>query len=74
MANKKISQLTPKGTPIASTDLVEIAEDDGAGGYVTKSVSGLQPTLVSGTVSRPTHMRLPETIISYLSKFYEMKN
>ena len=49
MANKKISQLTAKGTPIAPTDLVEIAEDDGAGGYVTKSVSGLQPTLVSGT-------------------------
>jgi len=49
MANKKISQLTAKGTPIAPTDLVEIAEDDGAGGYVTKSVSGLQATLVSGT-------------------------
>ena len=49
MANKKISQLTAKGTPIAPTDLVEIAEDDGAGGYVSKSVSGLQPTLVSGT-------------------------
>jgi hypothetical protein len=49
MANKKISQLPPKGSPIAATDLVEIAEDNGAGGYVTKSVSGLQPTLVSGT-------------------------
>jgi hypothetical protein len=49
MANKKISQLPPKGAPIAATDLVEIAEDNGAGGYVTKSVSGLQPTLVSGT-------------------------
>ena len=49
MANKKISQLPAKGTPIAPTDLVEIAEDDGAGGYVTKSVSGLQPILVSGT-------------------------
>ena len=49
MANKKISQLTPKGTPIAPTDLVEISESDGGGGYVTKSVSGLQPTLVSGT-------------------------
>jgi hypothetical protein len=49
MANKKISQLTAKGSPIAPTDLVEIAEDNGAGGYVTKSVSGLQPTLVSGT-------------------------
>jgi hypothetical protein len=49
MANKKISQLTAKGTPIAATDLVEISESDGVGGYVTKSVSGLQPTLVSGT-------------------------
>lgn len=49
MADIKISQLTPKGAPIAATDLVEIAEDDGAGGYVAKSVSGLQPTLVSGT-------------------------
>jgi hypothetical protein len=55
MANKKISQLTAKGTALAATDLVEISESDGAGGYVTKSVtganvvSGLQPTLVSGT-------------------------
>ena len=55
MANKKISQLTAKGSALAATDLVEIAEDDGFGGYVTKSVtganvvSGLQPTLVSGT-------------------------
>ena len=55
MANKKISQLTAKGTALAATDLVEIAEDDGAGGYVTKSVtganvvSGLQATLVSAT-------------------------
>ena len=49
MANKKISQLTAKGSPIAATDLVEISESDGAGGYVSKSVSGLQPTLVSGT-------------------------
>jgi len=55
MANKKISQLTAKGAALAATDLIEIAEDNGAGGYVTKSVtganikSGLQATLVSGT-------------------------
>ena len=55
MANKKISQLTAKGSALAATDLVEISESDGAGGYVTKSVtganvkSGLQATLVSGT-------------------------
>lgn len=55
MANKKISQLTAKGSALAATDLVEISESDGAGGYVTKSVtganvvSGLQATLVSAT-------------------------
>lgn len=40
MADKKITQLTAKGSALAATDLVEIAEDDGAGGYVTKSVTG----------------------------------
>jgi len=55
MADIKISQLTAKGTALAATDLVEISESDGAGGYVTKSVTGAnildskQPTLVSGT-------------------------
>jgi hypothetical protein len=55
MANKKISELTAKGTAIAATDLVEISESNGAGGYVTKSVTGAnilsskQDTLVSGT-------------------------
>jgi hypothetical protein len=55
MANKKISQLTAKGSALAATDLVEISEDTGGGNYATKSVtganikSGLQATLVSGT-------------------------
>ena len=40
MANKKISQLTAKGSALAATDLIEISESDGAGGYVTKSVTG----------------------------------
>ena len=40
MADKKISQLTAKGTALAATDLIEISESDGAGGYVTKSVTG----------------------------------
>ena len=55
MADLKISQLTAKGTAITSTDLIEISESDGAGGYVTKSVTGAniigskQDTLISGT-------------------------
>ena len=55
MPDLKISQLTAKGTAIASTDLIEISESDGAGGYITKSVTGAniigskQDTLISGT-------------------------
>ena len=55
MADLKISQLTAKGTAIANTDLVEISQSDGAGGYITKSVTGAniigskQDTLISGT-------------------------
>jgi hypothetical protein len=55
MADKKISELTAKGSAIASTDLLEISESNGAGGYVTKSVTGenilssKQDTLVSGS-------------------------
>jgi hypothetical protein len=54
MANKKISQLTPKGSALAGTDLVEVSVFNGVT-YDTKSltganvVSGLQPTLFSGT-------------------------
>ncbi len=40
MADIKISQLTAKGSAIANTDLLEISQSDGAGGYVTKSVTG----------------------------------
>ena len=55
MADKKISQLTAKAAGLAATDLIEISESDGAGGYVSKSVTGTnvlgtkQDTLVSGT-------------------------
>ena len=54
MPNKKISQLTPKGSALAGTDLLEVSVFNGAT-YDTKSltganvVSGLQPTLFSGT-------------------------
>ena len=54
MPNKKISQLTPKGSALAGTDLLEVSVFNGVT-YDTKSltganvVSGLQPTLFSGT-------------------------
>lgn len=40
MADKKISALTSKGSNLEGTDILAIAEDDGAGGYTSKGVSG----------------------------------
>ena len=54
MPNQKISQLTPKGSALVATDLLEVSVYNGTT-YDTRSVtganvvSGLQPTLVSGT-------------------------
>ena len=41
MADLKISQLTAKGTAIASTDLIEISESDGAGGSCSRQDGSL---------------------------------
>jgi hypothetical protein len=51
MANIKISQLTPKGANLASTDLLEISESAGGGTYVTKSVTGAQIVAAGGGVT-----------------------
>lgn len=40
MAEKKISQLTAKGTALATTDLLVVSESAGGGSYITKSVTG----------------------------------
>ena len=54
MPNQKISNLTPKGSALVATDLLEVSVYNGTT-YDTRSVtganvvSGLQPTLVSGT-------------------------
>tara|TARA_R110002074_G_scaffold240506_2_gene412224 strand:+ start:249 stop:704 length:456 start_codon:yes stop_codon:yes gene_type:complete len=39
---KKISDLTAKSADLESSDLFAIAEDDGAGGYVTKKITGTE--------------------------------
>ncbi len=40
MADKKISALTAKSDNLEATDIFAIAEDDGAGGYVSKGITG----------------------------------
>ena len=42
MANVKISQLTAKGSNIAKTDRIAIAQDDGGGTFSSKYVTGEQ--------------------------------
>tara|TARA_R110001632_G_C11173029_1_gene399903 strand:+ start:196 stop:639 length:444 start_codon:yes stop_codon:yes gene_type:complete len=42
MAEIRISQLTAKSSNLASTDEFAIAEDDGAGGFVSKKINGAQ--------------------------------
>lgn len=51
MANIKISELTPKGANLASTDLLEISESAGGGTYVTKSITGAQIIGAAGTAT-----------------------
>jgi hypothetical protein len=47
MAEIKISDLTAKGANLDTTDLLIISEDDGAGGYVSKYITGAEITAVS---------------------------
>ncbi len=42
MAEIRISQLTAKASNLAGTDEFAIAEDDGAGGYVSKKITGAE--------------------------------
>jgi hypothetical protein len=51
MANIKISELTPKGSNLASTDLLEISQSAGGGTYVTKSITGAQIIAAAGGVT-----------------------
>ena len=54
MAEIRISQLTAKASNLANTDEFAIAEDDGAGGYVSKKITGAElkdSTLNSVTVT-----------------------
>ena len=60
MADIRISQLTAKGAKISDTDEFAIAEDDGAGGYVSKKITGEEITnalslIVTNTTTAATY-------------------
>lgn len=48
MAEIKISDLTAKSANLANTDLFVIAESDGAGGFVTKKITGAEISAIAG--------------------------
>jgi hypothetical protein len=77
MADLKISQLTAKGTTIAATDLLEISESDGAGGYVTKSVTGANITTGVASLTATTPVVATGTttpVISLASSYGDTQN
>ena len=77
MADLKISQLTAKGTAIAATDLLEISESDGAGGYVTKSVTGANITTGVASLTATTPVVATGTttpVISLASNYGDTLN
>jgi hypothetical protein len=54
MANKKISDLTAASSALATTDLYEVAKDDGAGGYDSESKTGAQ--IYEGIISQTPYI------------------
>ena len=49
MAEIKISNLTAKSANLANTDLFVIAESDGAGGFVSKKITGAEISAIAGS-------------------------
>ena len=47
MAEKKISQLTAKGSNLETSDLLIISKSDGSGGYDSKYITGAELTNVT---------------------------
>ena len=54
---QKISAMTAKGAALATTDLIEIAQDAGGGTYVTRSVTGANVKTLAQT-GLPTVIQL----------------
>lgn len=81
MANKKISQLTLAVDLIFPTDLMEVARDDGAGGYTSEAISGdyiyegmmyASPYLYAYTSVNQTFLAATATAIDF--KTIELQN
>jgi len=54
MANKKISELTPKGSALSATDLLEVSVDAGGGTYTTASITGQEIKDFAGGSGNPS--------------------
>lgn len=63
MSDKRISDLTPKGSSIGATDLFEVSVSSGGGSYVSHSITGAEmatpvtnfiPGFINGMVPTPT--------------------
>jgi len=70
MAEKKISQLTAKGSNLEETDLFIISKSDGSGGYDSKYITGAE--LKSLTVNTQTNTYT--FVLTDANKLVELNN
>ena len=70
MAEKKISQLTAKGSNLEETDLLIISKSEGSGGYDTKYLTGAE--LKSFTVNTQTDT--DSFVLTDANKLVELNN
>ena len=75
MSDKKISQLTAKSSNLENTDIFAIAEDDGAGGYASKGITGDE---IKNAITEVSHNAQTGTaytlVIGDRDKLVEMDN
>ena len=63
MADKKISALTAKSNDLETTDIFAIAEDDGAGGYASKGITGDEIKSTITKVGKNTQSGIAYTLV-----------
>jgi len=75
MSDKKISELTAKSSNLETTDIFAIAEDDGAGGYASKGITGDEIKKAITEVSHNAQTGTAYTlVIADRDKLVEMDN
>tara|TARA_R110002167_G_scaffold9988_5_gene46165 strand:+ start:32 stop:487 length:456 start_codon:yes stop_codon:yes gene_type:complete len=74
MADKKISALTAKASNLDSTDIFAIAEDDGAGGFDSKGITGDEIKKAITQIDKSAQTASYTLVLTDRDKLVEMDN